>query len=662
MAMDWIKLAGRVLFLSEDPKAVHRQLLGEVLQPGAAEPLRDGVSVDEIAPSWVCYYFSERLGEFAYLALKCGDQYPLAEGAVSRGGFQVVVSGERHGARGPKEAALFAEYLAGIRLVIAKSFDPTYLQHCHALGILTSTDASLLEPLLREEPLPMTRFTQGQNALTGEIIRNGGLFGYTRARMAEEASLPLPEASAEPRPMTLGEKILARAAVWDLHTGEQGLASVAPGDGLLVRADWRYSHETATQLGSEMLRQYLCEGLKFHDPAHILAFRDHLSLMDRFQGQDGGQPGFTEVAKRLKLFQESFCALHGIGLHGQGPGGSAEGISHVLMAERYVLPGQVVVGTDPHACHNGALGALAFGVDAADIANAWVNGDVPLVVPPTCLIRLNRRLGPDVSAKDLVLHLLTLEALRQGRVTGHLLEFQGDALQGLRTDERATLTNMAPVFGALAAIIAPDRETERYLRERRGSDWVVEPWMRSDPGAQYARVVEVDCEAVRPMVAAPGSPSNALPIEELDREVRVDIAYVGSCTGGKRDDIERVHEVVKWALDRNLMLPLRVQLFIQLGSEEVRRYAEEKGWISAFEEVGARVLAPGCGACIKAGPGVSSRADQVTIGAFNRNYPGRSGPGLMWLASPATVVASAFSGRICSFEELRAIVEPVTGS
>ena len=368
------------------------------------------------------------------------------------------------------------------------------------------------------------------------------------------------------------------------------------------------------------------------------------------------------MARRLKAFQEAFCDQHGVRLHGQAPGGAAEGISHVLMSERYVLPGQVVVGTDPHACHNGALGALAFGVDAADIANAWVTGEVPLTVPATSLVRLNGKLGAEISAKDLVLHLLTIEALREGRVAGHLLEFQGEALGALRTDERATLTNMAPVFGALAGILAPDEETERYLRERRASDWVREPWMRSDPAAQYAQVVDVDCAAVRPMVAAPGSPSNAQSIERLEHEVRVDIAYVGSCTGGKRDDLERVYDVVKWALDRNLMLPLRVQLVIQLSSDDVRRHAQEQGWISAFEEAGARVLAPGCGACIKAGPGVSSRVDQVTIGAFNRNYPGRSGPGPVWLASPATVAASAFGGRICSFEQLRAVVEPVTGA
>ena len=253
-----------------------------------------------------------------------------------------------------------------------------------------------------------------------------------------------------------------------------------------------------------------------------------------------------------------------------------------------------------------------------------------------------------------MLHLLTLEALRRGQVAGQILEYQGEALEGLATDERATLTNMAPVFGALAGIIAPDPETVRFIRERRGVEVELEPWMASDPDAAFSQVVELDCAAVEPMVAAPGDPANAVALSRLGREVAVDIAYVGTCSGGKRDDVEQAYEVVKWALDHGRMLPLRVQLFIQLGSEDVGRHAREQGWISAFEEAGARVLSPGCGACINAGPGVSVRPGQVTIGAFNRNFPGRSGPGHVWLASPATVIASAFGGRICSFGELKA--------
>jgi len=650
--MDCIKLPGRVLFLSDDPSKIQRQIHGENIPLAAALPLRDEVTVDEIAPAWVCYYFGERLEDFPYLGLAVGGSFPVTEGAVIRGGFQVVVSGERHGSRGAREAALFAEFAAGIRLVVARSFDPEYLQHCHDLGLLTSTDLGILEPLQRGEALPMELFTRGQDPFTAEIIRNGGLFGYTHARLNGTAVLPLP--ARAPRPMTLGEKILARAARADL-AGAQGLAAVGPGDGLLVRADWRYSHETATNLGAAMLDMFLAEQAPFHDPDHIIAFRDHLSFVGRYQGQDGVQPGFPEVARRLQAFQDTFCAAHGIRLHRERPEGGAEGISHVLMADRHVLPGQVVLGTDVHASHCGALGALAFGVDAADLANAWVNGDVRITVPPTCLVRLRGRLRPGVHAKDLVLHLLTLEPLRERRVAGHIMEFQGQALAFLGTDERATLTNMAPVFGARTGIIAPDAETRRFIQERRGETVALEPWMHSDPEAEFACVVDVDCTEVGAMAAAPGDPGNAVPLDRLEGPVPVDIAYVGSCTGGKREDIEQVHEVVRWALDHRVMLPLQVQLFIQMGSEDVRRHAEEHGWIGAFEEAGARVISPGCGACIHAGPGISTRAGQVTVGTFNRNFPGRSGPGPVWLASPANVTASAFLGRLCSFEKLRTV-------
>jgi 3-isopropylmalate/(R)-2-methylmalate dehydratase large subunit len=651
MTMDRIQLPGRVLYLAEDPDRVQALLDGQDLTLAEAGRLRDRVGVDEIAPGWVCYYFGERLGDFPYLGVRMGGRFPLHEGAVARGGFQVVVAGEGYGAHGPREAAQFAEFAAGIRLVVARSFDPTYLQHCHAVGLLTSTDFGILDRLRSGEALPMELFTQGKDPLTAEIIRCGGLFGYTRARRQGAAALPLPGRTH--RPMTLAEKILARSARADLPSGSTGLPAVAPGDGLLVRTDWRYSHETITNLAALMLRHELGDSAALRDPASILAFRDHLTFIGRFQIHEREQPGFQDVARRLKTFQDQFCAANGVRLHGEGPDGSAEGISHVIMAERYVLPGQVVMGTEPHACHGGALGALAFGVGAAAMANAWLNGDLPLTVPPSSLVRLRGPLPAGVRAKDLVLHLAARSELSAGKVDGHVVEYQGEALAGLSIDERATLTNMAPVYGALAGIIAPDAETERFLRERRGVQAHLEPWMHSDPDAAYAQVVEVDCQAVEPMVAAPGEPANAIPLTRLGREVPVDIAYVGTCSGGKRDDIRGAYEVVRWALDHQRMLPLRVQLFIQLGSEDVRRHAQEQGWIDAFEEAGARVLSPGCGACINAGPGVSMRPDQVTIGAFNRNFPGRHGPGHVWLASPVTVVASAFGGRICSFKELQ---------
>src|SRR5664279_3968350 len=148
------------------------------------------------------------------------------------------------------------------------------------------------------------------------------------------------------------------------------------------------------------------------------------------------------------------------------------------------------------------------------------------------------------------------------------------------------------------------------------------------------------------MLARPGDPGNGVALAELGAAVPIHIAYLGSCTGGKREDLRRAFEVVQAAVQEGRRLPEGVQFFVQCGSEDVRRYAEQQGWLAAFEAVGAVVLGSSCGACINAGPGVSTRADQVTISAINRNFPGRSGPGQMWLASPATVAASALAGRI----------------
>ena len=651
MEMEAVKLTGRVLFMSEDPSLVRRQIQGEDLPLASALPLREHVCEDEIVPGWVSFYFYQRLGDFPYLGLLCGGGFPISEGAVRRGGFQVAVFGQDYGLPGPMEVAPFAESAAGLRLIIADSFHPTYLRNCHAVGLLTSTDLGLVERIRRGEALAMETFTAGLDSLAAEVVRTGGSFAYTQARLQGQARLPLPVSA--PRAMTLAEKIIARAALSDLASQTQGLVSVAPGDGVLVKADWRVSHESATLLAATMLKQRLGEQVPFHDPGHILAFRDHLAFKEHFQAHDQRQPGLLSAVQRMEAQTLEFCQARAIHLHGETPEGVSEGISHLLMTDRYVQPGQVVVGTDTHTCHCGALGALAFGVGAADIANAWITGDVRLTVAPSCLVRLNGQLPAGVCAKDLALHLLTLPPLREGRVKGQMLEFQGSALAGLGTDERSTLTNMAANLGALAGLCAPDQETVRFLRERRGLELVLEPWMHSDAEAQFGTVLEVDCDAIGPMLAAPGHPGNGIPLESLGREVAVDLAYVGSCTGGKREDLERVYEVVKWALEHQLKLPLQVQFFIQLGSEDVRRHALRMGWLELFEQAGARVVHPGCGACINAGPGVSTRADQVTISAVNRNFPGRSGPGQVWLASPATVAASAFCGRICGFEQLR---------
>lgn len=651
MAKDFVTFPGRVLFLSEDPVKIHRQLAGEDLLLEAALPLRDQISTDEITPAWVCYYFDSRLGDFPYVGLKCGEAFPVPEHGVHRGGFSVSVAGKRRGKGSSREASPYAEACAGLRLVIAESFERIYLQNCQNLGLFTSTDFGLVDRIRAGEAIPMAEFTQDLDGITAEIVRRGGLFPFNRARMAGAFQVPVP--AHGPRPMTLAEKILARNAVVDAASGRTGLASVKPGDGIFVKAHWRFSHEYVTPMAASFLAHAEPEGIALREPDRILAFRDHLTFLEQSFDSERNPPGLLEVAKRLKLAQEAFCARHGIRLHGELPDGSSEGICHVLLMERYAMPGEVIVGTDSHTSQSGALGTLAFGVGTTDIANAWITGDARVTVPPTCRIRLHGRLKPGVYAKDLVLHLLGLPFIHEGGALGHVIEYQGEALAGLDTDERATLTNMAAEIGGFTGIVAPDAETLRFLRERRGLEARLEPWMASDPDAEYACTLDIDCAALEPMVASPGDPGNGLPLSSLPGPVAVDIAYAGSCTGGKREDIARVRDVVAWALDHGCEVPLSVQFFIQFGSEDVRRFATEQSWMADFEAAGARILGPGCGACINAGPGISHKPGQVTVSAINRNFPGRSGPGQVWLASPETVAASAFAGRLATFDEFK---------
>jgi 3-isopropylmalate/(R)-2-methylmalate dehydratase large subunit len=645
MPSDPVRFEGRILFLTEDPARILCQLAGEDLEPSATGPLRDQISTDEITPAFICYHFDEKLGDFPYLGLQCGGAFPLKAGSVRAGGFAVSVAGKRRGKGSSREASPYAELCAGIRLVIAESFERIYRQNAQNLGLLTSTDFGLIPRLRRGEAIPLAEFTAGLDEVTAEIVRRGGLFPYNAARLSGEVVPTLPDHAM--RPMTYAEKLLARHAVVDAAAGRLGLPAVRPGDGLFVQADWRFSHEYVTPMAASFLEQALGAEAVLRDPASILAFRDHLTFLQHSMVPEHRAMGLLTVAERLKPAQEAFCAKHGIRLHGELPDSSgSEGICHAIMTERYALPGQVVVGTDSHTPHAGALGCLAFGVGTTDIACAWVTGDVRVTVPPTLRVRLRGRLRPGISSKDIVLHLLAQPLIREGGAIGHVIEYMGEGLLDLDTDERATLTNMAAEIGGFTGLIAPDAETLRFLKERRGLDLVLEPWMHGDEGAECAHTLEVDCAALGPMLARPGDPGNGVALADLGAAVPIHIAYLGSCTGGKREDLRRAYEVVWPAAIAGRRVSEGVQFFVQCGSEDVRQYAARQGWLAAFEAVGAVILGSSCGACINAGPGVSTRADQVTISAINRNFPGRSGPGQMWLASPATVAASALAGRI----------------
>ncbi len=642
--MSVLALPGRILFISDDPALVSAQFGGTDLSREAAGTLRDDVSTDEITPLPSLVYFDERLAAHAYTGVKAGDMLPVGVGAVQAGGFSVAVAGARYGKGSSREHSPVAEKLAGIRLVVAASFERIYRQNADNVGLFTSTDLGLIDRIRAGEAIGIDELVAGHDAIAAAVLRAGGLLNYGRARMARIVPVMLEPAG----PQTLAAKILARHAVVTADIP----ATVTPGQGGFVRADLRFIHDIYTAMCRFMLRSTFGDALALHEPETIISFEDHYSYAHRSQAHVS--KGLLPHVRALSEAHRAFVAEHGLRDHGYlAEGEGSEGISHALMAERYALPGQLVVGTDSHTPHSGALGCLAFGVGTTEIANAMVTGAVRLAVPETLLIELRGAVPAGVTAKDVVLHLLALPNLRAGGGIGKVFEFAGPGVLSLNTDERTTLCNMTAELGGFTGIVIPDAETVRFLEERRGIRFALEPWMCSDPGAAYAETIVVNLAGLSPMVAAPGDPGRGISLADLPGPVRIDIAYGGSCTAGKREDFDRYHEVLAWAAQRDLAVPETVALFLQFGTIAVRDYCVERGYMDTFRKVGAQILQPSCGACANCGPGTSTRKDQVTVSAINRNFPGRGGPGQLWLASPPTVAASAVAGELVSFEDLK---------
>ncbi len=616
------------------------------------DALRDDVSTDEITPVAIMSHYDGRLARFPYTGFKAGGTFPIAAGDVQAGGYSVTVAGRRYGKGSSREHSPAAEKLAGIQLVIAESFERIYRQNADNIGLFTSTDFGLVKRIERGEPIAIEELLAGRDALAAGILRAGGLlrFGQTHLRNARAST------AMSGGPMTLFEKIIARHALGTPVT----TADPAPGEGAFVRADWRFIHEYYTGMAAHMLHSTLGNPVSLHEPESIIVFEDHTSYVD--QSPAHLRAGLVPNMRAMNQAQRDFARQYGLRMHrtltddeaALDDGTNVAGISHAMMAERYALPGQVVVGTDSHTPHSGALGCVAFGVGTTDMANAFVTGAVRMTVPQTLRVQLEGVIPPGVTAKDVVLHLLSLPAIRAGDGVGKVFEFTGEAIASLSTDERCTLTNMTAELGGLTGIVAPDDETVRFIKERRGVDFRIDPWMRSDDHAAYAATIRIDCAALSPFVAAPGDPGNGTPLDQLEQRVKIDIAYGGSCTAGKREDFDHYHQVLAWGLEHGLRVPPSVQLFLQYGTTAVRDYCIAKGYDKVFEAAGARILQPSCGACANCGPGSSTEAGQVTVSAINRNFPGRSGPGQVWLASPPTVMASALAGELLSFPQLQA--------
>jgi 3-isopropylmalate/(R)-2-methylmalate dehydratase large subunit len=644
----------RILYLTKDPELIQRQLAGELtLRAGdiAVADLLDDINTDAMTPAWVCFdYDPAEIAKNAYAGLVIAGQRLIANNAIKDGNFEVIVAGAQKGVGSSRETAAQCEVFAGSRLAIASSFAPIHARNNINIGQLMG-DHSLLARIERGETIELSEFTAGHDAITALLIESGGLLPFCARLHRQEIAIP--PTGTGPRPMNLTEKILARKLL--PGQGEY----VKPHDAVLVRVDAGYSHEFTTAQVDFFLAAEYGAGYKLADPSKFAVFEDHLIYATGVASMARFAPKIEQLRER----QRAFAAQTGVRNY-NAVDGVSPGICHQVAREQFIDPGDFVQATDSHTCMGGASGALSWGVGATEYAALVYWGFTPLAVPESIRFELIGTLPPTVTAKDVMLHILATYAKREDTLN-RVMEFGGAGLFGLSPDERATLANMATECSARGAVMEVDEIMLRWIAERRAG--AVEETMAAlgakvvapDPGAHYDGGVHViDLAQLRPMLATPGNPDLGIASDPKNGafvdavgKVRLDIAYGGSCTAGKRDDIDFYARVMADAERSGRRVADGVQFFIQFGSREVEAYARERGYLELFERTGVQLIKPGCGACIGCGPGVSERGEQVTVSAINRNYKGRSGPGQLYLASPLTVAASAVAGHIVEYRD-----------
>jgi 3-isopropylmalate/(R)-2-methylmalate dehydratase large subunit len=427
--------------------------------------------------------------------------------------------------------------------------------------------------------------------------------------------------------MTIAEKILARAS-------EQ--ASVCVGDVIEPRVDLAMSHENAALVINQFAEIFRDTGLPetVWDAVRIAIVFDHRVPAE------SARTATNQKKVRSFISASGIARFHDIR-------GDEGGICHQVLPEKgYVRPGAIVVGTDSHTTTHGALGALAFGIGATEMASVWALGRLlNFEVPATIRVRVTGAFAPFVSAKDLILYLIgTLGA--EG-ANFKAIEFHGPTIAALPTSGRLTLCNMTVEAGATSGIVPPDAETERYLREEAG---VREPldFVFADPDARYEREISVDVSDLSPQVACPHSVDNVKPIDAV-RGVPLDQIVIGSCTNGRLDDLEVAARILA---DRKVAR--RVRLLVFPASARIYHQAIERGYVAALASAGAVVMNSGCGPCLGVHEGALADGD-VALSTTNRNFRGRMGnpKSEVYLCSPAVAAASAITGVITDPREGR---------
>lgn len=314
------------------------------------------------------------------------------------------------------------------------------------------------------------------------------------------------------------------------------------------------------------------------------------------------------------------------------------GICHVVLPQKgHIKPGMFCIGGDSHSPTGGAFGAYMFGVGSTDMLGAVVTGRIWTKVPKTLMMRWSGPLQRGVTAKDMMLHMIGLYGTNGADYSA--VEFAGSTIAAMSMQERMTLSNMSAELGAQVGLIAPDQTTVDYLHRAGAKDLEDVGTWHTDADSQFD-VRDFDGAALSPIVASPHSPGNTHPVEDL-ADTRIQIAYIGACTGAKLDDLRAAASVL-----RHRKIDPSVRLLVAPASEQDQRDAQAEGIMGILVDAGAQIFATSCGACSGYGNALAGASNVISSTA--RNFKGRMGSAetSVYLASPYTVAASALAGRI----------------
>lgn len=429
-----------------------------------------------------------------------------------------------------------------------------------------------------------------------------------------------PQASIQPArrktalPQTLAQKLVARAA---------GRDDVTPGETVMCAVDLAMSHDSSgPRRVAPMLEQL---GVPVWDPSRYVIITDHYV------------PAQSPESAAILQFTRDWSKKAGITkFHDEA------GICHVVLPQQgHIRPGMLIVGGDSHSTTGGAFGAYMFGIGATEMGGVLATGRIWLNVPETILIDWHGQLQPGVFAKDVMLFLCGRLGMEGGRYQA--VEYSGEAVSALSMQERMTLCNMTAELGGQAGLVAPDRITVDYLLAAgvAQADLHASPTWHSDRDASFLEHHRFDAASLAPQAAAPHSPANAGPIDAQQGQV-IDVAYVGACTGAKLDDLRMAANVL-----RGRRIASGVSLMVAPASLQDQATAHAEGTLAALLEAGAQLLPTACGACAGYGQ-FRFGEDTRVVSSTARNFKGRMGAASsrVWLASPATVAASAIEGRL----------------